>query len=233
MRKAFIATRRFAQLMYFSRLGWRQPSILANSIPKSGTHLVKAILEGGGYSFVGHYNTPELPQLKMVEGTTRSFATAHSNVPVTGPGRRLLVYRDPADVALSMALYVRSRVDHPRHRELAALSLQEAVIGIFEGTTEIQALPITYAKMLQWALASEARGVNFDAFRKNPAMLFDAIGEHVVDLESIERAMSRWNPTKRTKKHPREIELKEALRQMKRPSVQKTFEIYREMQEQV
>ena len=43
------------QNIYASRCGILTPEIIVNSIPKSGTHLVKSMLASQGFRFVGHH----------------------------------------------------------------------------------------------------------------------------------------------------------------------------------
>lgn len=231
MRKQFTSARRYIQMLSASRMGTRHPHILANSIPKSGTHLVKAILEGGGYQFAGHYNSPELSWLTMTDTPNRMFSTAHTNLPVTGPGMRMLVFRDPADVAMSWVLYARSRFDHPQHKVLSQMSVQQGVNVVFDGSAGIQALATTYGNMLDWARASDAIGVDFGDFKQDPKSLFDKLGDTQTDMDAITQAMGKWNPTKRTQKDPQEAEIKAELRASKESDVVKTYEIYAQMRD--
>lgn len=233
MNKFLADTRRKLQLALNSRFGQRQPSILVNSIPKSGTHLIKAILDGNGYQFVGHYNGPEIQHIKMNSNSDKKYSTAHTQIPVTGPGMRLLVFRDPCDVAVSMALYVRARVDHPMNRRLNALSLEGAIDAIFDGSSGINSLSLTYQNRLNWARASQARGIDFNEFIKKPNVVFSTIGEANVDILTVKKSMQKWNPTKRTKKHPQEKELKEALRASNNINVRETHDLYKAMQQEL
>lgn len=107
MKSLLTASRRTAQWVWTSRAGLVRPWAVVNSVPKSGTHLAKAILKGAGFRFAGHVGESELRFLNQSETPNRAFATAHVTRPITGPGIRLLVFRDPADVALSMAVYMR------------------------------------------------------------------------------------------------------------------------------
>lgn len=221
--------RRTAQWAINSRLGRRQPSLLMNSIPKSGTHLVKDVLKGAGHHFTGHYGHTEQRYLSMQAEPGRYFATAHIAKPVTGPGMRLLVYRDPVDVALSMVIYIRSRADHPRNALLTGMPLSEAVTAVFAGIGNLEPLADRYAQMRDWASASQAKSVDFDAVKTDPASLLHAIGATSFSIDSVQRAMGKWNPTKRTTRSPEEIELKETLRHTPTSTVRKSIDVYQEI----
>lgn len=221
--------RRSAQLFVRSCGGRHRPAILANSIPKSGTHFVKAVLKGGGYRYAGHYGETEHSRLAMVEPGGRFFATAHLTWPVTGPGMRLLIYRDPVDVALSMAIYIRSRWDHHNHARLSGMDLPGAVQAIFEGTDDFVPLARRYRAMADWAKASGARPVDFADIRADPASLLRLVGCTDHDPEKVAAEIRGWNPTKRTKKDPQEEQLKHALRRSQSEDVQRAVDVYQEI----
>lgn len=229
MRKALAILRRNAQLVVHSRLGLRRPTLLANSIPKSGTHLVKAILTGAGYSFVGHYGETEHALVRMSDSNTLNFATAHMTKPIVGPGRRLLVYRDPVDVAISMAVYFRNRTDHPRHTAVSGLSLEDAADAVFAGFDDLDALALRYNRLWDWAKASDALTIDYADVQEDPASLLRLISYDGYDAAQISASVGRWNPTKRDRKEPNEQVLKTVLRSSKSQPVQDAIAIYQEI----
>lgn len=160
--KSFLTSgRRTAQWIWTSRAGRIRPWVVANSVPKSGTHLAKAILRGAGFRFAGHVGDSELPLLTQSATVSRTFATGHVIRPMMGPGIRLLVFRDPVDVAFSMAVYIRGRADHPRRALLSGMSLGEAVDLTFHGTGDLEPLSERFQKMCDWAVSSDARAIDF------------------------------------------------------------------------
>lgn len=229
MKTSLTRLRRTAQWAVNARMGRRQPSVLMNSIPKSGTHLVKAVLEGAGHQFAGHYGQTEQRYLSMPATSNPYFATAHIAKPVTGPGLRLLVYRDPVDVALSMVVYIRSRPDHPRSTLLADMPLTAAVTAVFEGIGDLEPLADRYAEMRDWARASDARPVDFDTVKTDPASLLHTIGTTDFDTDAVHRAMGKWNPTKRSTRSREEIKIKETLRHSSADTLRKTIDVYQEI----
>lgn len=230
MKSILTTGRRKAQWVWTSRAGFVQPWALVNSVPKSGTHLAKAILKGAGFRFAGHVGESELGLLSQSEAPNRIFATAHVIRPITGPGIRLLVFRDPADVALSMAVYIRGRADHPRRALLSGMSLGAAVELIFAGTGDLEPLAKRFQQMHDWAVASNARAIDFAAFKRAPQSLLDAVDAGSADLEAIAREIGRWNPTKRSGPVDDELEIKHALRQSDIRQVKAAFDVYEKIQ---
>ena len=230
MRNVLIKARRKTQLHYHSMMGLRKPGILANSIPKSGTHLIKAILEGGGYRFVGHYGGPEMKKIINCQGNDKFFATAHTNLPSNAGIRNILVFRDPIDVAVSMALYIENRIDHTSHKFFSGSSLEQNVAKILQGGAGVKPLAITFRDRLEWAKKNDAKGLDFGIFVKDPRCVFDLIDDFDVDIDKAVLHMNKWNPTKRTKKHPDEKELKEGLRKLKCEELRACYDVYEELQ---
>lgn len=229
MRTSLASTRRTVQWAINSRMGLRQPSLLMNSIPKSGTHLVISVLEGAGHSFAGHYGHSEQRFLSMSAEPNQTFATAHITKPITGPGQRWLIYRNPIDVALSMVIYIRSRADHPRTMLFKDLSLANAVEGVFNGIGDLEPLWERYLEMHDWALTSAAKPIDFDVVKRDPAMLLQSIGIGDFEKDKVNRAVGKWNPTKRTSHSIEELELKDSLRLSTSEPIRKTFDVYKKI----
>ncbi|NIY74009.1 hypothetical protein HCZ30_16410 [Marivivens donghaensis] len=229
MKKYIADNRRKIQLAINSQFGRLQPNILANSVPKSGTHLLKAILEGNGYKFVGHYNDQECGHLDISQERNRYFSTAHLNTATSTRGTRLLVYRDPADVALSMAIYLRNRWYHPQHKKFSSIPLADCVDLVFHGTQGLRPLWETYENKFKWANSVDAIGFDFSFLKSEPDKIFRVIGDNDVDLFAINRSINRWNPTKRSKRDPHEDELKREAQKSQKSSVIKCFDIYKKM----
>lgn len=229
MRQSATKLRRRIQHAWNSRLGTRQPSVLVNSIPKSGTHLVIEVLQGAGHTFCGHHGDTEHHLLEMTGQETRYFSTAHISKPVTGPGLRLLVYRDPVDVAFSLAFYIRSRVDHPRHAKFVQMNIEEAIQDIFDGDSDQEPLAQRFVSMFDWAKSSQARLIDFKTCRDDPAALLTLLGIHDYDTSKIHSSLNKKNPTKRDKKPAFEKELKSTLRNSDEPSIRSAFDVYQEI----
>lgn len=230
MYRPLTTARRSVQWLLSSRFGARHPHILANSIPKSGTHLAKATLKGAGYRFVGHCGHTEQRFLSLDGSPNRDFATAHITQPMHGAGLRLLVYRDPADVAFAMAAYIRARPDHPRHRLFAKMQLAEAVHAIFEGAANLEPLPQRYARMRDWARLSGASTIDFYKIRNDPASLLRLVGASDYDPDAVTCAINGWNPTKRARRFGEEAGLKHDIRRSNMKTIRDTYDVYKEIQ---
>jgi len=131
---------------------------------------------------------------------------------------------------VSMAAYIRTRRDHPRHIALGTMALGQAVEAIFAGIEDLEPLAQRYQAMWAWALASQALAINFAEVRQDPAKLLERIGTGGYDPASVARNIGRWNPTKRTKKDPAEKDLVAALRASSSQPIRETFDVYQEIQ---
>lgn len=229
-RRTLTTARRSVQWLLNSRFGARRPYVLANSIPKSGTHLAKAILNGAGYRFVGHCGHSEQRFLSLGDATNCNFATAHISQPVHGAGQKLLIYRDPADVAFAMAAYIRARPDHPRNRLFARMSLPMSVHVVFEGAGDLEPLAQRYARMRDWARLSGAKTIDFDNIRNDPASLLHLVGATDYSSDAVTRAINGWNPTRRAKRFSEEASLKHDIRNSNLAAIQEAYDAYKEIQ---
>ena len=221
--------RRTLQWAWFSKCGVLQPSLLINSIPKSGTHLAKAILEGAGCRYAGHVGASELKFLKNKQMPKQVFMTAHISEPVKIECQKVLIFRDPIDVAVSMAIYIRSRKDHPRQRLFSEMSLIETINAIFSGFDELEPLAVRFDQMYKWAVSSQAQVINFSEIKKNPKDLLNIIGLDYYDEEKIDQKVHSWNPTKRTKPVANEFEIKDKLRRTNEIQVVKAVDVYQKI----
>ncbi len=184
------------QLLYHSRLQLRSSGILLNSLPKSGTHLIKAILQGMGHEFCGHYGAHSKFSITLTDGA-KGFYTAHTRKPLTGPGHRILCVRDPGEVALSLVHYTRSRQDHYLNNVYRDMPLAQALEDVFAGSDAANPLAKRYESFDIWAEQSEAETVDFADIRSNPAIMAELIGSDGFDTAAVLAEISKPNPTKR------------------------------------
>ncbi|MGR3312106.1 MAG: hypothetical protein ACU0D2_01995 [Roseovarius indicus] len=141
-----------------------------------------------------------------------------------------MVFRDPVDVAFSMAVYIRGRADHPRRALLSGMSLDDAIDLTFHGSGDLEPLSERFQRMFDWAVTSDARAINFVTFRQDPETLLRAVGAHTEDPDAIRREIGRWNPTKRTAPVEDELEIKHRLRNSGKCHIKAAYDVYEKIQ---
>lgn len=153
-------------------------------------------MEGMGYRFCGHYGSHSLLTIKMESGA-RGFYTAHTREHIRTAGEKLLCLRDPAEVALSLFHYVRSRKDHYLHRAYRDMSREEAMRLFFVGDGATRPLAERYLGFIEWAEQNGALIFDFADVRKDFSLLARLLGESSYDESRIAVEVARPNPTKR------------------------------------
>lgn len=216
------------QLLYHSGLLSRKTGILLNSLPKSGTHFFKALLDGMGYQFHGHFGSRSLLSVHLIQGEP-GFYTAHTRRDVTGDGRKFLTIRDPAAVALSQVHYVKKRRDHYLHKAYESLPLEEAIIKTFVGCEQFNPLCRRYESMLLWAERHKASTLDYEDFSTNPEIMACVLGLDSFDKKIVSAKLNKWNPTKRDSDKAEETTFLVNLRIRHRAVMQPCYDIYDRM----
>lgn len=213
------------QLLYHSRLLSRQTGILLNALPKSGTHFFKAVLEGMGYGFHGHFGSRSVLPVRLAPGAP-GFQTAHTRRPVPGSGAKFLTVRDPVEVSLSLVHYSKRRKDHYLHAFFRDRSVEDAVAAVFSGHDAFNPLADRYASMMAWADKSDASVLDFADFRGNPDRLTQVLGHAAFDPTAVKASLDRWNPTKRVSDKAGEEAFLDQFRHQHRELIAPCYSIY-------
>lgn len=230
MSRHIAISRRFIQFQLNSFFGIRKPHVIINSIPKSGTHLVKQLLLTSQYRFVGHVGWSEENVFKSSSEINNLFVTAHIHKTDHPNANNYLLIRDPVDVAYSYMKYAINRIDHPYRNAIKECKTTEDKINrIVNGGRGIDPLSSLYQKMFIWATRNQANIISFDRIIQNPVefcQLFNAqINENNVGI-----ALQKTTPTFRRSKDPEELTIKRILKTGPSKFAQ-TYQIYYEMME--
>lgn len=211
------------------------PGILINSIPKSGTHLLKSLLLCNGLKYGGHLSEYECQLVRHKRRLDKnSFLTAHiSKFTAFNPDMTyVFLYRNPIDVMVSMAHYIKSRPDHPRHANFCTvkISILDLIHKLCEGQDIGESIDTRYKSMMTWSETTKSLNIDFQNIKNNPRSLFvklnlDCAASPDVLLTS---SINKWSPTKR-KYNPYDAELKEALKQNPNRYLQNALSIYQEI----
>lgn len=222
--------RKIIQFNFYSRCSTRRPAIVVNSIPKAGTHLAVQILKDAGLTFTGHFPKSSTDELATNHENIQYFSTAHTTTWRLGNCKAVLLVRDPVDVVMSMIMYIKKRRDHPRHDLLNSLSISEATTVILEGANTLEPLAKRYKNYYRWARENDVRVVDFSDLSHNPSVLFERLdlGIEYTNVD-LDRAMSKWNPTKRTVKLAHEKSVKNELRQAINHNHSEIIDVYKDI----
>lgn len=216
------------QLLYHSRILTRKGGVLLNSLPKSGTHFFKAVMQGMGYEFLGQIGSRSVVRIRLHQGSKRFF-TAHTRTPMPGEGIKLLCVRDPAAVALSLVHYAKSRKDHYRNAVFENTTIADAMIAVFKGSDQFKPLGDRYEAMLHWAERSDATTLDFDDVRSNPEIMAHVFSQGAFDGATVSSELNKWNPTKRDSDKTAEKAFLEEFRQEHDLLLRPSYDVYERM----
>jgi len=204
LKSIYSRNRSTLQFLYHSNINTAKSNILFNSMPKSGTHFFKALLLGMGYRFCGHIGAANPLKVSLVnEGN--NFFTAHTREDFYG-GRKFLTVRDPLSMTLSQAHYIKKRPDHFKHILYKKLSLEDSMLSILEGGTNINPLLFRYSSMFDWVKRNDAQILDFDDFKNKPQLMQKVLDNSFFDENEVFKQLDGWSPTKRTADRKKEID---------------------------
>lgn len=218
------------QNLILSRAHARGPGVLVNSIGKSGTHLCKAYLKHAGLTYVGHYQNFNYKALDArASQNSFYFVTAHTTK-ATEVEKKILLIRDPASIAFSAVIYVKKRLDHRKSWYFRRLSLEDAFWAHVDGRNGEKTLATKFISYFDWAERTNAVILDFEDVRRRPCLLLQAlnISGNLSD-DAKHRAEASWNPTKRTRRLPREMAMKNQLRVQLETERPELMNVYQEM----
>lgn len=195
LKSYFSKKRSGIQFSYYSKLNTVKGNILLNSMPKSGTHFFKALLQGMGYRFCGHISADNSYNISLIRHG-KNFFTAHTRKDIDG-GIKFLTIRDPLSMTLSQAYYIKKRSDHYRHNLYKELNLEQSMLAILEGSKDIKPLLNRYFSMFDWAKRNNARILDFDDFKMAPQLMQKVLNVPNFDKNKVNHQLDGWTPTKR------------------------------------
>jgi hypothetical protein len=218
--------------------------VLANGIPKGGTHLLTTLLDAfPGLSFSGYQETlttfRRTPFLRAsyddadVDWTalrrrlskipSGEYAAAHfpfapslQSVLDELEIRHVVILRDPRDIVISDAAYIRGNRRHAHNRRISALSRAEAVSFVItgfrndDGTVGLGSIADRVANYARWMQQPGALVCRFEdiigaAGGGDDGLQFaaiEAIGRHIgrpLSATAVERiAVKVWDPQSHT-----------------------------------
>jgi hypothetical protein len=130
--------------------GGAPPRVLANSLPKAGTHLLTGLLQrlpDMTYSGV-HITLADRPRLPRILGRVRDARYVSAHLPAAPDIVRLLdelqyrcvfILRDPRDAAVSDVHYILRFPQHPLHARLHALpGMSQRLTAVIEGLPDVR-----------------------------------------------------------------------------------------------
>jgi sulfotransferase 6B1 len=165
------------------------PRVLANSLPKSGTHLVTALLDRlPAMRYSGHHLTAydfardgkvDWAALgrRLASVSEGQYVSAHLPASpvlfdiVTRLGYRcLFAIRDPRDAAVSDMHYIARFPKHPLHSAMNALPVEQRLAAVVTGMPGerrgiplLESMPQRLDDYLGWTTAPATRTVRFEA----------------------------------------------------------------------
>ncbi len=209
------------------------PTVLVNSVPKSGTHLLTQIVEGlasnddwGTFlNFLHLLTLHEAPiedvhsqMKKLVPGeTARGHLFWHKSLADLIEEKQIVsyfIYRDPRDVALAEARYLKTNHRlHRMHRVFRSLSPDDALMLAIKGWTEspdkklyYPDIGTRYRRYTGWLTHEHTLAVRFEDLRGKDAESWTRrIVTHYVNAsghdersadEMLSRAMESIDPTR-------------------------------------
>ena len=98
-------------------------------------------------------------------------------------------HTEPFSVALSQVHYVKNRKDHYLHSRFKSLSLDDALLHIFEAKNSPGPLWRRYESMMIWAIENDARVVDYDDIIENPLIFASLIGVQDVNDANLSKAL--------------------------------------------
>ena len=202
----------------------RRPRLVLNSVPKSGTHLLKEYLIASGEPFLGHIDN--LPRNNRFESRRQlGFITSHTLSPVNCEAKFLL-WRDPVEVCLSMLAYIRSRPDHRLYFTLRGLPYRQGAHLLLRGFDSQDGLAERYRNFSTWAIDNRATLIDFADLKSRPSgVMSDYFGIDISE-EELSRARDKWNPTKRRRLLSGESELKTEISALIKSDYRDLFDVY-------
>lgn len=220
------------------------PRVLANGIPKGGTHLLTALLDGlPGLPFSGYQDT--LTTFRRTPFTTAAYAAddvdwaaLRGHLGRIGAGqysvahfpfapslqalldelgfRHVVIIRDPRDIAVSDAAYIRRTRRHLHHERVAAMSEADGLAFVIggcragDGTVALGSIGARMANYARWIEQDGAYVCRFEDLvgpagggdARRQADTIRAIAAHVGrPLSSVGAAALAarvWNPQSHT-----------------------------------
>ena len=179
------------------------PRVLANGIPKGGTHLLTALLDGlPGLPFSGYQDT--LTTFRRTPFTTAAYAAddvdwaaLRGHLGRIGAGqysvahfpfapslqalldelgfRHVVIIRDPRDIAVSDAAYIRRTRRHLHHERVAAMSEADGLAFVIggcragDGTVALGSIGARMANYARWIEQDGAYVCRFETSWARPA----------------------------------------------------------------
>ena len=220
------------------------PRVLANGIPKGGTHLLTTLLDGfDGLRFSGYQDT--LTTFRRTPFTTAAYAdgdvdwdglrrhlrripsgqysAAHFPFAPSLQAlldeldlRHIVILRDPRDIVVSDAAYIRRSPRHQHHRRVAAMSEADALAFVItgftraDGTVGLGSIADRMANYARWIGQEGAHVCRFedlvgpagggDADRQAEAIraIAEHIGRPLSDAGVAALAARVWSPQSHT-----------------------------------
>lgn len=205
------AARRLFQMARFGRLSLREvPVLLANSFPKSGTHLLTQVLQG--FSLIGPAVDSGLPAIVTYQGDSgrqRSEAEiladlrrlqagdiAYGHIHALPEVVRLLcqpghvayfILRDPRDVVVSHVHYVTEmEPNHAHHRyynqELHSFDerLAVSILGRPDSPVPFPDVQARFAPYLGWLNHPEVLVLHFEDFIQQQPLVLGQVLDHAL-----------------------------------------------------
>ena len=210
------------------RLSKSIPKYYINSLPKSGTHLLKAYLIAAGEPYFGHINDVEaIINNKRVRKrpNTQGFVTGHSLMN-NNIDYNILLWRDPVDVLYSMVRYIKSRPDHRLYFKFKNKKDTDIFIDILEGRTDIGLFSNRYKNFYEWAKHHKAIILDYEEIKNNPSKVVSELLGAQVNRNKLNIARNKWNPTKRRIKPANENNVKSNLKELLDTKYSGEFDVY-------
>jgi hypothetical protein len=177
------------------------PPFLANSVPKSGTHLLHQILNGmpgvsndindqGKKFFVNN------PPVHFIEDHTRrlarlgpnEFGVGHLHYTDEYAGllkqfdlKHLFIYRDPRDVLVSLSYFIPSKWGtHPHHEPFKTMTTKERLRVLIQGIPgEFPNFQTYFGPFYDWLNHKETKSIRYEELMSSDESRKRAIGKIV------------------------------------------------------
>lgn len=183
----------------------QQPGLLLNSIPKSGTHFLQQLLRIAGYKDVAHFYDADLTVVGNIQKLpicSTTFATAHVTTLRLDGAVSLLLIRDPAEVVLSKLNYIQSRFDHPLHRLMKRMPVEEAIelLIVGDSKSEVGGLSDIYSRYRYWQEMNRATVLDYNEMRRGDLKAINSVMRFAVTDQDLSRALRTATITSRNKR---------------------------------
>ena len=163
---------------------------IANSVPKSGTHLLRQILLGIPYmqhtiAIYGHYDQQSQEKLRTLSQlTSNEFGSGHlyysedwRRYLLSKQLKQIFLYRDPRDVIVSYAHFIPKHKLHHLHSTFIHKTFEERIRFLLDGgkfsTNQhvIDQLPYKewYLRFYQWKTSENVLAIRFEDLVGNEA----------------------------------------------------------------